>query len=131
MADQYSLPDAPLEQVSGEQKIEQTLAAVSGVIKAAFRPLPTQTGDGNYIEAPKETGVFHDILMTRPEDVKTLLEAKMHEMSGDPVDDKTYLMERIIQVDNPITHEVSFPANSRSIVQQQTPVELEEREKFV
>lgn len=117
MADQYLLPDAPQELVSGRQQFENALASISGVIKASLRPLPTQTGDGTYVVPPREKGVFHDILTTRMEDVKTLLEAKMAEVKGDPVDDKTYLMERIIQVGNSVSYEVPFPAKFHSIVQ--------------
>lgn len=108
MADPFVLPNAPQEHVSDRQKLEEALDSVSGVIRASLRPLPTQTGDGSYIEPPSESGVFHDILITTIEDMKTLLKAKMTELNGDPVDDKTYLMERIIQVDNPTTHEVPF-----------------------
>lgn len=110
MADPFVLPNAPQEHVSDRQKFEEALHSISGVIKVSLRPLPTQTGDGSYIEPPSESGVFHDILRTRIEDVRTLHEAKMTELHGDPVDDKTYLMERIIQVDNPVTHEVPFPS---------------------
>ncbi len=117
MADQAPLSDALPEHTSKRQKIENALASISGVIKAASRPLPTQTGDGSYIVPPKETGLFHDIRMTRREDVQTLLKAQMLEMTGDPVDDKKYLMERLIQVDNTIVLDDLLLANSHFVVQ--------------
>lgn len=126
MADQYSLPNAPQEEPSKRKEIEHAIESIASAIKYALRPLPTQTGDGSYIVPPTRTGVFHDILETRPEDVKTLVETKLAEMTGDPVDDKTYLMERLIQVDGNIIPRVISPANSLSVVHQQAPIDLEE-----
>lgn len=131
MADSYALPDAPQESGSKRQKVEEALASIRGVIKASWRPLPAQTGDGTYIVPPRETGFFHDILTTRIQDVATLFEAKMAEVKGDPVDDKTYLMERIIQVDDPVTNKAPCPAKFHSTVQQQTPVHLGNGEEII
>ncbi|KAA6414639.1 MAG: fatty acid oxygenase [Lasallia pustulata] len=97
MAEKDSLPNAPQEHTSTDQEIEDFFASISGVIKAASRPLPTQTGDGTYITPPSTNGVFDDILHTRFKDWKTLLDAGLSEMTGGPVNDKTYLMERIVQ----------------------------------
>ena len=105
MAEKYSLPDAPQEHTSEEQEIEDFFASISGVIKAAFRPLPTQTGDGTYITPPSTTGVVDSIFHTKLKDLKTLLDVSLSEITGDPVNDKTYLMERIVQVSNTTAHE--------------------------
>jgi linoleate 10R-lipoxygenase len=68
------------------------------LIHASQRPLPTQTGDGTYIDQTVPTGLWQDLKNLGFKDVNTLLELMKNKMDGKMTDDKTYLMERVIQV---------------------------------
>ena len=115
MGDQNSLPNAPPEHTTDRQEIEDAFSSISGVIKAAFRPLPTQTGDGSYIMRPKESGILSDIAKMKPNDMETLLATAMKQISGNPVNDRSYLMEKIIQVSNFMVDLRPSPRLSRDI----------------
>ncbi len=64
----------------------------------AQRPLPTQTGDGSYVEHEEKTGVLADLKALGFKDAKTLTDVMRNKTKGEYVDDKTYLMEHTIQV---------------------------------
>ena len=101
-----SLPNAPPEQQPDLRKrVVAAFDSVAGVIKAAAAPLPTQTGDGSSIQTAKATGVLQDILHMHPRDVITLTETAKDAATHDPVDDKDFLMERLIKLasDLPLT----------------------------
>lgn len=79
--------------------VSQTLAEVMQVINASLRPLPTETGDGSYNPEPApHTGVLKDVAHLNIGDVETITDLVKQYAGGGPVDDKTYLMERVIQV---------------------------------
>jgi len=96
---EYALPSTPPEQhVSQREKVAAAFESVSGLIKAAAAPLPTQTGDGSLIKNPKPTGLLHDIVHMHPKDIITLGELAKEAITGDPVNDKTFLMERLVKL---------------------------------
>ena len=96
---EYSLPDAPPEQhATLRQEVCSTFESVSGMISAAAKPLPKQTGDGSYIPTTKPTGLLNDLTKMHPRDFKTLIELAKASLTGDPVNDNTFLMERLIQL---------------------------------
>ena len=108
MTDAASLPDAPFERLSPRQEVENAFAAVKGVIKAALKPPPTQTGDGSYLALPQPTSllghlkddlgtIIQDLRHTNPKDVKILVESAKAKLVG-ITNDKTYLMEDVITV---------------------------------
>lgn len=68
------------------------------LLHASQRPLPNQTGDGTYLEHESSTGLFQDLKTMGFKDFGTLKDVLKSQTSGELVDDKTYLMERIIQV---------------------------------
>lgn len=107
-ANESQLPDTPPEQhIQFREKVDEAFRSVAGVIKAATAPLPTQTGDGTYIANTKPTGLLADLPHLRPGDVPALLEEAKSLLTGDPVDDKTYLMERLLKVAS------ELPANNK------------------
>lgn len=77
---------------------ENPLAQVEQVLKASLRPLPTETGDGTYVQHNKATGLAKDLSHVDLKDVKTLVEVAKSTITGDPVNDREYIMERVIQV---------------------------------
>jgi hypothetical protein len=70
------------------------------VIHLAGRPLPSGTGDGTYLDDPKPSGsMWDDLKALRVKDYATLHMLLEKELSGDSLtDDKTMVMERVIQV---------------------------------
>lgn len=77
---------------------ENPLAQVEQVLKASLRPLPTETGDGTYVQDNKATGLAKDLSHVDLKDVKTLVEVAKSTITGDPINDREYIMERVIQV---------------------------------
>lgn len=70
----------------------------SQLIHASQRPLPNQNGDGTYLEHDTSTGLFQDLKSMGFKDFGTLKDVMKSQTSGELIDDKTMLMERVIQV---------------------------------
>lgn len=79
-------------------EVVATFEKYAQLIHASRRPLPTQTGDGTYPEHEPSSSLFQDLKALSFKDYATLLEVMKVRASGQLVDDKTMLMERIIQV---------------------------------
>ncbi|KAJ5880295.1 Psi-producing oxygenase A [Penicillium subrubescens] len=77
---------------------ESPLAQIEQVIKASLRPMPTETGDGTYVKGNTTTGLAQDLSHVDLKDVKTLAEVAKSAITGDPVNDREYIMERVIQL---------------------------------
>ena len=82
----------------GMKRLEETVSQVKQVVSASLRPLPTQTGDGTYIADKSPTGLVQDIRHMDPKDIDTILDAVKDAITGSSIDDRDYLMERVIQV---------------------------------
>lgn len=67
-------------------------------IHASREPLPNQTGDGTYLKHDQSSGLFNDIKTLGFRDLNTVKDLIKNKATGELIDDKTYLMERIIQV---------------------------------
>ncbi|KAJ5924892.1 hypothetical protein N7466_009079 [Penicillium verhagenii] len=67
-------------------------------IHASREPLPNQTGDGTYLKHDQSSGLIDDIKTLGFRDVNTVKDLIANKASGELIDDKTYLMERIIQL---------------------------------
>lgn len=81
-----------------ESNSSSKLAQIEQVVTAALRPLPTQTGDGSYVQEPTVTGLAKDLLHFDLKDAKTLAEVAKSAVTGEAVNDRDYIMERVIQV---------------------------------
>ena len=74
------------------------------LLGAVMAPVPVGTGDGSKL-TPEEDSELHrkvegdlqDMSYLRISDVKTLISTVKDKVSGEPVDDKTYLMEGLIR----------------------------------
>ncbi len=86
------------ESTSSQKDVAATFEQYAQLIHASRRPLPTQTGDGSYIKHEVPTSLFQDLRSLGFQDVNTLIGVMKGRVSGEPLDDKTYLMERVIQV---------------------------------
>lgn len=78
--------------------VESTFEKYSQIIHASQTPLPRQTGDSASLENDTTSGLFGDIKSFGFRDIGTLKDLIKSKASGELVDDKTMLMERIIQV---------------------------------
>ncbi|KAE8145267.1 heme peroxidase, partial [Aspergillus avenaceus] len=65
---------------------------------ASRRPLPTETGDGSYIENDSHASIWDDLRSVGIKDANTVKDIVESQVSRLPVDDKTMLMERTIQL---------------------------------
>jgi linoleate 8R-lipoxygenase/9,12-octadecadienoate 8-hydroperoxide 8R-isomerase len=109
-----SEPVAPSEIEQIRKKIDTKFQQFATLISAATRPLPTQTGDGTYLEYQKDPPEFikkiddtlKDLSSLGITDVATLLQVQEKQLTGAVWDDKQYLMERLIQT------AARFPDNS-------------------
>lgn len=87
---------------ASRQDVESGFAQFAQLVHAAQRPLPNQTGDGTYVdEAAHHSSLWQDMRSLGFKDAKTLAEVMKNTASGALVDDKTMLMERVIQVCRP------------------------------
>src|SRR5256885_13396682 len=86
-------------------RIDGAFKQTAALISAARRPLPDQTGDGT--ELPPENdpnilaklnGILADVLHLGPRNIDALIKIQEKQTHGEPIDDRTYLMERLIQV---------------------------------
>ncbi len=76
--------------------IEAALTSFSGLLSHSMRPLPEQTGDGSYLQHDVHPSFFKDLSTIGLNDVKTLKDKIVNGKA--PIDDKTMLMERVIQL---------------------------------
>lgn len=85
-----------LNHADGHAEKESTVEKYGQLLHAAKRPLPKESGDGAYLEHDHDSGLFRDLKALGFRDVETL--ADVIKNKGKLQDDKTYLMERTIQV---------------------------------
>jgi linoleate 10R-lipoxygenase len=87
------------DHTANRAEVESSFTAFANLVHAAQRPLPNQSGDGTYIDEHAEhPSLWADIKSLGFKDAKTLVEVLRDTASGADVDDKTMLMERVIQV---------------------------------
>jgi len=92
------------------EEVQSSFQQYAQLIHAAQRPLPTQSGDGSYLEEDVPSGMMQDLKSLGFQDVKTLMAVMKTKATGALADDKTYLMERVIQL------VAGLPAHSTSRV---------------
>ena len=88
----------PVDHSAKREEVISTFEEFAQVLHAARRPLPSQTGDGTYLNKEEPSGLMADLKNLGFKDLKTLKEVIDGKAKGELVDDKTYLMERVIQV---------------------------------
>ncbi|KAL0258347.1 hypothetical protein SLS55_007523 [Diplodia seriata] len=80
------------------EDLKGTFSQFAQVLHAARRPLPTQTGDGSYVKREDPASLFDNLKTFGIGDAKTLKDVLQNKAKKELIDDKTYLMERVIQV---------------------------------
>lgn len=92
--------------IANETTIAQTFTQFAQLMHASRRPMPTQTGDGAYVEHEAKGSFLQDLKSLGIKDVSTL--TQMIRTKGQLQDDKTMIMERIIQL------VAALPTNSKT-----------------
>jgi len=95
----HEVPTKQPDHAANRSEVESSFTQFAHLVHAAQRPLPNQTGDGTYIEEKQQhSGLWADLRSLGFKDAKTLVEVMKNTASGSLIDDKTMLMERVIQV---------------------------------
>ncbi|KAL1969515.1 hypothetical protein VTN77DRAFT_8953 [Rasamsonia byssochlamydoides] len=89
---------ADSKQNSIRKDIQKSLAQLQQLVSASLRPLPTETGDGTYITHTSPTGLINDLPHVNVKDVETIIDVVKAAATGDPQNDRDYIMERVIQL---------------------------------
>ena len=84
--------------------VQSAFADFAQVLHAARRPLSEQTGDGSYLVKDESSGSLVDLKHMGFKNLKTLKDVVENRARGALVGDKTYLMERVVQVFHLIKH---------------------------
>ena len=95
---QQQKPTGQDDHSASRAEVQSSFTQFGQLIHASRRPLPTQSGDGAYLDHEEPSGLKEDLKSLGFKDVKTLMEVMKTKGAGGPQDDKTYLMERVIQV---------------------------------
>ncbi|KAB2578530.1 Cytochrome P450 [Lasiodiplodia theobromae] len=80
------------------EEVKGTFEQFAQVLHASRRPLPTQTGDGSYVKRDTPASLFENLKTIGIADAKTLKDVLQNKAKKELLDDKTYLMERVIQL---------------------------------
>jgi hypothetical protein len=95
-------PPEPTEDDDGSpttrKDVEDTFRQFAQLIHASQRPLPTQSGDGQYLEPEEQSGLWADLQTFGLKDVKTVKDMIVDKASGKPQDDRKMHMEEIMQL---------------------------------
>ncbi len=91
-------PKETVDHAASRGEVESSFQQFAQLIHASRRPLPTQSGDGAYLDHTEPSGLMQDLKSIGFKDVNTLMQVMKQKKSGAPQDDKTYIMERVIQV---------------------------------
>jgi linoleate 10R-lipoxygenase len=78
--------------------VESAFTQFAELIHAAQRPLPTQSGDGQYLEKEEPTGFWQDLKHLGFKDAQAALHMVEDKLSGGPVDDRKMHMEEVMQL---------------------------------
>lgn len=90
---------AEAEDNSASRKdVDHSFSQFAQLLHASRRPLPNQCGDAAYLDHAEPSGLMGDVKKLGFKDAKTLMEVMKTKASGELQDDKTYIMERTIQV---------------------------------
>ncbi|EXJ91015.1 hypothetical protein A1O1_04122 [Capronia coronata CBS 617.96] len=81
-----------------QKDVENLFEEFANLIHASRRPLPTQSGSGQYLEKEEPSGILTDLSHLRLNDLKTATHLVEDFLSGEPVDDRQMHMEEVMQL---------------------------------
>ena len=83
---------------AGRVDVEDSFSKYAQLVQASNEPLPTQTGDGATLEHKEPSSLLQDIRALGYKDVGTLMQVVKTKATGEYQDDKTMMMEHVMQV---------------------------------
>lgn len=93
---------------ANRREVETSFEKYAQLIHASRKPLPTQSGDGAYAyDHAVPSGLMQDIKSMGFKDIGTLMAVMKTKASGELQDDKTYMMEHVIQASH--TSDYGYP----------------------
>ncbi|KAL8894300.1 MAG: hypothetical protein Q9192_004441 [Flavoplaca navasiana] len=99
-------PDAPDYSVT-QGDVQSNFEKFAHLLHASNRPLPTQSGDGAYLEEGQPSGFMQDLRTFGFKDYNTMLQVMKGKATGELQDDKQYTMEHLMQL------VAGLPSNSK------------------
>jgi len=88
----------PEDHSANRREVESSFEKYAQLIHASRNPLPTQSGDGAYAyDHTVPSGLMQDLKSIGFKDIGTLMQVMKNKASGELQDDKTYMMEHVIQ----------------------------------
>lgn len=79
--------------------VERMFQDCAQLIHASLRPLPTHSGNGQYLGTEEDdSGTLANLKTLGPNDLKTAIQILDAKVGGKPQDDRKMLMEQIIQI---------------------------------
>ncbi|KAH6648976.1 heme peroxidase [Truncatella angustata] len=77
--------------------LRATLQKYAHLVNSAARPLPTQTGDGTYMEEDTHSSIVQDLSSLRVSDINTVIQLLERSISGNKLtNDRTLFMEHLV-----------------------------------
>jgi linoleate 8R-lipoxygenase / 9,12-octadecadienoate 8-hydroperoxide 8R-isomerase len=103
------MPTAASSGIPSRADIVSALTQIGNAMNASFRPVPTQTGDYTSLShGEAKSSVLSEVKYLSIRNVQTLKDMLVEGLEGGFVDDRTYIMERVIQL------AAELPLDSRS-----------------
>ncbi|KAL9592549.1 MAG: hypothetical protein Q9179_006606, partial [Wetmoreana sp. 5 TL-2023] len=99
-------PDAPNYSVT-QGDVQSNFEKFAHLLHASDRPLPTQSGDGAYLEEGQPSSFLQDLRTFGFKDYNTMMQVMKSKATGELQDDKTYTMEHLMQL------VAGLPSNSK------------------
>lgn len=93
--------------------VSQSVQQIEKAIAASLRPLPTETGDGTYVTSATKSRLVEDISRLDLGDIKTIVNVAKNAATGEPVDDKRYITEKLIQVSSTLIQDSPLRAKTK------------------
>lgn len=81
-----------------QNEVDEIFRKLAQLINPTAKPIPNQAGGDAYIEKKPLNGILADLKIMRRKEFKTLKDVIKKKYRSELTDDKTYLMERVIQV---------------------------------
>ncbi|KAL4810358.1 heme peroxidase [Aspergillus unguis] len=89
------------------EDIPEVFEKFAQVMNSSARPIPHQGGEAAYLEKEHPSGLFNDLKSLGLKDFSSLKDVIKTKINGELTDDKTMIMERVIQIVS------SLPSNSK------------------
>lgn len=95
---------APDQSPVTRKDVDDAFSQFAHLVHASQRPIPNQSGDGQYLEKEEPSGFWSDIKSMGMKDLVAVRHILEDKASGKPQDDRKMHMEEVIQVSSTLHH---------------------------